>query len=225
MSNLLVPERLRTNLSIALLAMQLHSAELSLYQLSLSGFKSPGSTHAMSTHHLKNELLSKALVAANSLVNEYLALPPGAETAFNNTQWMQLGFAMLVASRLLVGVSSLNLRIRAAEMAQRRVSWSNTLEQCRTRVDTLSTSQVDLNGDRDVFHNFRQRVIRIQKWVGEASENAASFDESQDQSRTEGPPADTTYGNYSLSIYHDDSFDSLIDPILGDWVNDTDFSW
>lgn len=204
--------------------MQFHSAELSLYQLSLSGLKSPASAHAMPNLLLKDELLIKALMAANSLVNVYLTLPLGSEAAFTNTQWMQLGFATLVASRLLIAVPSSKSGIRTAEMAQRRVLWANILEQCRERIDTLSTEQVDSNGDRDVFHNFRQRLVRIQKWFSEASENVGSLDDPQDQSCIEGTSADAGFGNYFL-ISQDGLFDSIFDPMLGDWANDTGFSW
>lgn len=202
--------------------MQFHSAELSLYQLSLSGLKSRVSAHAMPNHLLRDELLSKALMAANSLVNVYLALPLGSEAAFNNTQWMQLGFGTLVASRLLVAVPSSKSDIRAAEMAQRRVLWTNILEQCKSRIDTLCTEQVDSNGDRDVFHNFRQRLVQIQKWVNRASENVGSL--SNPQSRVEETSADAGFGSY-LSISQEGLFDSMFDPILGDWANDTGFSW
>jgi hypothetical protein len=204
--------------------MQFHSAELSLYQLSLSGLNSPVSAHAMPNHLLKDELLSKALIAANSLVHVYLALPLGSETAFNNTQWMQLGFATLVASKLLVAVPSSKSGIRATDMAQRRVLWSDILEQCRARIDTLSTEQVDSNGDRDVFHNFRQRLVRIQKWINEASEYVGSLDKPQDQSRIEGTPTDARFSNY-LSFSQDGLFDSMFDPMLGNWVDDAEFSW
>ncbi|EED15032.1 conserved hypothetical protein [Talaromyces stipitatus ATCC 10500] len=198
-----------------LLNMQFHSAELCLCQLSVSSLKASAHT---STPNLRDELLGKALMASNSLLNVYHALPPGTETAFNNTQWVQLGFAVLIASKLLVSVSS-NSDRRAAEMAQRRVSWSNILKQCRLRVENLSTSQVDSNGDRDVFHNFRQRVVRIQNWIDEVSERVAS----QDQACMEGLPENTTSGNY-LSFSPGDLFNSMDDPMWSEWINDTELN-
>lgn len=224
MSNFLVAEKFRINASIALLAMQFYSAELSLYQLSLSGLKPPVSAHATPNYLLKDELLSKALMAAESLVNVYLALPLGSEAAFNNTQWMQLGFATLIAIRLLVAVTPSQSAIRATDMAQRRVLWSDMLVQCKTRIDTLSTEQVDSNGNRSVFHNFRQRLIRIQKWINEASENVGALDNPQDQSRIEAMSADRGFDE-CLLISQDGLFDSMFDPLLGDWANDTGFSW
>lgn len=203
--------------------MQFHSAELSIYQLSLSGLKSPVSPHATPNYLLRDELLSKALMAAESLINVYLALPPGAEAALNNTQWMQLGFAMLIASRLLVAVTPSQTGIRASDMAQRRVLWSNMLVQCRARIDTLSTEQVDSNGNRSVFHNFRQRLVRVQKWISEASESVDPLDKLQDQSRIEGTSVGESFGNY-FSISQDGLFDSMFDPMFGDWASDTGFS-
>lgn len=50
---------------------------------------------------VRAELLGTGLAAAKSLLDYYLALPVYADMALNNSEWIQISFAVTVASRLL----------------------------------------------------------------------------------------------------------------------------
>ena len=106
-----------------------------------------------------------ALISANSILNLYIRLPSKEEVGFNNTQWVQMAFALLVAYRYTV----------AASKQEQTAAFLDTLSKLRSRIGVLSTSDVDLNGTRDVFFNFRNRVIRIQNWFGEHDRNGDNY--------------------------------------------------
>ncbi|KOC13312.1 alkaline D-peptidase [Aspergillus flavus AF70] len=107
-----------------------------------------------------DEIFCSGLTAAENILNMYMELPPGGEQTFNNTQWVQMAFCILVASRQVVAAS----RMGKAALVPQIHAWPETLEKLRQRLGALSTTQVDLNGDRDVFVDFENRVSRIQGW-------------------------------------------------------------
>ncbi|KAH8703487.1 hypothetical protein BGW36DRAFT_369406 [Talaromyces proteolyticus] len=154
-----------------LLAIQFQTAELCLYQLSLSAIKQPILTHAPPGNRFGDEFLYAALVAASSTLNVYLSLPSASETALSNTQWVQLGFAMIVGSKLIATASS-KLGPEPA-VAQRRASWISTLEQLRLRISVLATAHTSQSRDRNVFDYFQQRVVYIQRWFDRQDAPAA----------------------------------------------------
>lgn len=144
----------------AVMAMQLYSSELCLYQLSLSQKIPLSSAYSIVSETWWGEIFCSGLTAAENILNMYLGLPLGGEQAFNNTQWVQMAFCILVASRQVVAASSMG---KAALLPQIH-TWPETLEKLRQRLEALSTDQVDLDGERDVFVDFEKRVSRIQGW-------------------------------------------------------------
>ncbi|PGH01411.1 hypothetical protein AJ80_09011 [Polytolypa hystricis UAMH7299] len=150
-----------------LLALQFHATEICLYQLSLfdqGGQQQPEPVHIAPSRNWKDEMLYAGRIASESIINAYLALPSYAETAFNNTQWVQLGFALLVACKLVATASKAG---GTADRLQLKASWMDTLTRLHLRVGALSTTQIDSNGDRDAFFNFADRVATIQGWLDE----------------------------------------------------------
>ncbi|CAI7619386.1 unnamed protein product [Penicillium glandicola] len=101
----------------------------------------------------REELSHAAINAAASIISFYISLPPALELGFSNTQWIQLGFAILVECRYTVASSS----------PERTQAYLRTLKLLRQRVEGLSTASVDHNGDRDVFVEFRNRIVQIQE--------------------------------------------------------------
>ncbi|KAE8142897.1 hypothetical protein BDV38DRAFT_277710 [Aspergillus pseudotamarii] len=160
-------DRLRNQLPLGfcetpVMAMQLYSTELCLYQLSLSqksALSSP-SAYSIVSETWWDEIFCSGLTAAENILNMYMGLPLGSEQAFNNTQWVQMAFCILVASRQVVAAS----RMGKAALLPQSCMWSETLEKLRQRLGALSTTQVDLDGGRDVFVDFEKRVSRIQGW-------------------------------------------------------------
>ena len=94
-----------------------------------------------------------ALNATESILNLYLLLPANTEMGFTNTQWVQMAFAMLVSSRYTATTAK----------PEQQASLLNTICQLEQRLNTLTTAQVDMNGDPDAFVGFRKRVVDIRR--------------------------------------------------------------
>jgi hypothetical protein len=107
------------------------------------------------SHSWRDEITLAAQISANAILNKYILLPPGEEFGFNNTQWVQIAFALLVSYRHTVTTSK----------PEQKTALLHTLSQVRSRVGALSTPHVDVNGARDVFFDFRRRVLRIESWL------------------------------------------------------------
>ncbi|KAF7588572.1 hypothetical protein BBP40_005491 [Aspergillus hancockii] len=160
-------QRLQNQLPISLnespvLAMQFHTSELCLYQLSLLQQETQLSraAHFSVSQTWWDDIFCAGLTAAEDIINLYLSLPTACERGFNNTQWVQMAFCLLVASRQIVVAS----RMRPTALLSRTDAWLETVASLRERVGSLSTTEVDMNCDRDVFFDFEKRVSRIQGW-------------------------------------------------------------
>jgi hypothetical protein len=171
-----------------------------------------------------------ALISANSILNLYIQLPSDEEVGFNNTQWVQIAFALVVAYRHTV----------AASKPDQTAALLDTLSKLRSRVEALSTSDVDMNGARDVFFNFRNRVVRIQDWFGAHDRLEVHSRSAQSLKIIQNPPyleptqfdgfmgvaqhQDAALGDSflpsaeDLQVPHDFLFASSFEQFMGDWV-------
>lgn len=173
-----------------------------------------------------------ALIAASSILNLYIRLPPNEEVGFNNTQWVQIGFALLVTYRHTV----------AASKPDQTAAFRDTLSKLKSRVGALTTLDVDMNGARDAFFDFGKRVAHIENWLagdGRQEENShsnESFEEFQHtvclepthfdglMGAVEAEHLDIPFGNsFSASdedfqIPQDFFFASSFEQITGDWT-------
>ncbi|KAJ5091449.1 hypothetical protein NUU61_006319 [Penicillium alfredii] len=137
---------------IPMLAIHFNATGICLYQLALTmARQQPESPFTMS-QIWRDEMFFAGQFAANTLLDLHLALPANSDFAFNNTQWVQLGFAMLVAYQHVVSVSTIS----------HTTSFLHTLSRLQQRVGSMSTAEVDDNGDRDVFFDFQRRISQIQ---------------------------------------------------------------
>ncbi|KAF3482624.1 uncharacterized protein GIQ15_05383 [Arthroderma uncinatum] len=223
-----------------LIAIQFHTAELSLYQLSLLDKRRQQSGFTQTT--LLDEMLCAGRMAAQSILRLYLSLPLHSETAFNNTEWVQIGFALIVACKQ-AGTASAT---EPAVFPRQKELLSSTLTRLKMRVAELSTDKVDLNGDRDVFSNYVDRVARLQVWLDVRFEktgdpginNAApeelrtieaspSLENQQLADASRGlydlPPSDFSPSDLFANMandYHsmEDDFTCTIDQMLNDWM-------
>ncbi|KAL4960655.1 Zn(II)2Cys6 transcription factor [Aspergillus stella-maris] len=137
-----------------LLAIQYHATGLCLYQLALN-FNGQQPWPLSDTW--RDEMSVSIRVSAMSILNTYLQLPARDEVGFNNTQWVQMGFALLAAYRHTV----------ATWTPEQTASFLSILSKLESRIGALCTLDKDANGARDVFFDFKKRVVRIKSWVEE----------------------------------------------------------
>ncbi|KAJ5744866.1 hypothetical protein N7533_009736 [Penicillium manginii] len=177
------------------IALLFKSTSLHLYQLALSVTKQQplSSFQAAPIQTWRDELSNAAVIAVESILGIYLSLPPASELGFTNTEWVQLGFAMLIG-----------LRITAASPSpERKEAYLQTLALLRQRVGALSTPFVDHNGDRDVFVDFRKRILQIQARLDGGQKN----DTPSGDLHFEGPINGTQFIEPAFSLQEADSRD------------------
>ncbi|RYP31398.1 hypothetical protein DL767_005798 [Monosporascus sp. MG133] len=117
---------------------------------------------------LHTELLCSGLAAAKSLMDFYLSLPVYADMAFNNSEWIQISFAITVASRLAIASTHRAVDHQTRALRQ-SLDLSNIIRHLSLRIGALVTQQVDAQGDRDIFYHYDQRVRRMQAWYERCS--------------------------------------------------------
>ena len=146
--------------------MQLHTIELFLYQISLldpnSG--SEKNTTCLSSWPLwRLEILRSGLTPAKLFLDTYLSLPSRTEMTFNNTEWVQLGFALIVASKFSVAGKA--QFVSAQTMSLRRsLDILGVLKQTILRTRALISSNLDADGERAVFFHYEKRAMTLQCW-------------------------------------------------------------
>ncbi|PYI31468.1 hypothetical protein BP00DRAFT_370740 [Aspergillus indologenus CBS 114.80] len=145
-----------------LLLMQYHTVELYLCQVTLFDHK-PRSEHHQHDSPFQIEALRLGLTAARTLLEFYVSLPLRQEVAFNNAGWVQLGFAVTLACKLVVAAADPRIHPHTVDLT-RALNLSNMLSRCIIRIQALITSQMDARGDRDVFYHYEKRLKRAQWW-------------------------------------------------------------
>ncbi|OJD32505.1 uncharacterized protein BKCO1_37000139 [Diplodia corticola] len=214
------------------LLMQFHTAELFLCQaalldwnlLALPSAASSGTPSSSAGSALHLEVLCAGLSAAKSLLDAYLALPARAETAFNNSEWIQLSFGLTVAARLAVAsttagsITGPNAVITdqqkqaVSTMSQLRaaLSISNALRAIAQRVGALASAtnsqtdagqQAEAGASGNVFAQYEQRVRRIQQWFDVLSAPARR-EQLQQLNRTRSSSNVSHYRSRSRSRSH-----------------------
>ncbi|GCB23052.1 transcriptional regulator WAR1 [Aspergillus awamori] len=145
-----------------ILYMQYYTAELYLCQISLFDHK-PSTQSPRREVPFQIEALRMGLIAAKALLDHYVCLPLRSEMAFNNAIWIQIGFALTLACKLVVAASEPSIQPHTAELC-RALDISSMLSRCILRIQALVTSSLDASGDRDVFYHYEQRLKRVQWW-------------------------------------------------------------
>ena len=110
------------------------------------------------------ELLSSGLAATRSLLDYYLGLPIYADTAMNNTEWLQISFAITVTTRLTSASGQAVMDNPQIGALRQSLDLSGAIGNLCLRVNSLTTQQVDSKGDRDTFHYYKQRLQRMLDW-------------------------------------------------------------
>ncbi|KAF2813056.1 uncharacterized protein BDZ99DRAFT_382428 [Mytilinidion resinicola] len=147
-----------------LLGMLFHTVELYLYQISLlDKHCGPNATRSIPWSPWRQEILSAGLISAKSLLGFYITMPLGAEKLLNNTELIQIGFALTVSTKLSL-VAGSSLVTQQSRSLGTVLDMSSVLRECIARLEALVTGRVDASGDMDVFGHYVKRVQRIQKW-------------------------------------------------------------
>ncbi|KAF2493928.1 hypothetical protein BU16DRAFT_464436 [Lophium mytilinum] len=225
-----------------LLGMLYHTVELYLYQISLlDKHCGPNATRSIPWSPWRQEMLSAGLISAKSLLGFYITMPLGAEKLLNNTELIQIGFALTVSTKLslVAGSSLVNQQSRNLGTV---LDMSGILRECIARLEALVTGHVDAAGDQDVFVHYIKRVQRIQKWY-EGSEGVDSnFQHANAQYNTQFSPmaqpmADGVFNTSTIvgltvpdSVLMDGMYDlqfanfysdATFDEMMGGWMPDT----
>ena len=145
--------------------MQFHTAELCLYQISIFDRRFVPATDAVAfpPSSWRLQCLCSGLIAAKSLLAYFILLPLRYEMNFSNTELVQVGFAMTIASRLSIAATQESIAPETKEL-RRLLDMPNMLKQLSARVDFLITTYEDENGERDVWYHYGQRVKRVKQW-------------------------------------------------------------
>lgn len=133
-----------------------------LCQITLFDHK-PGAQALRHESSFQIEVLRMGLTAAKTLLHFYICLPLGCDAKFHNVGWVQLGFAVTLACKLVVAASEPSVHPHTADLC-RALDISNTMRQCILRIQALITPAMDASGDRDVFFHYEKRLKRVQWW-------------------------------------------------------------
>ena len=247
------PVRRRSQIALAakhalgFFVMQLHTIDLFLYQISLldrNGGSENNATCLSSWPRWRVEILRSGLASAKSFLGTYLSLPSRAEVTFNNTEWVQLGFTLIVASNFSVAGTAQS--VSAETMSLRRsLDISGILKQTILRTRTLISSNLDADGERDAFYHYEKRARTLQCWLQRKLSEHPEFlpdgvhQLSESSSQMITPSLQVRTGDSTLNISthisdiddgqrsnqaHDPQMPDYIleetmDRIFGDWIN------
>lgn len=213
--------------------MQFYAVELYLCQITLFDHK-PAPQDQRHGSGFQIEALRMGLTAAKTLLDFYIYLPLRCDLAFNNATWIQLGFAVTFACKLVITAMERSVHPHTADLCC-TLDISNLLSRCILRIQTLITSDMDASGDRDVFYHFEKRLKRIQWWF----ENRALSRRKNEPSQLGAQLAEgVTPSSGGANLYLDasqpplDGFDAQfqwpglfpdasIDDFFVDWVSQT----
>ncbi|KAH7012358.1 hypothetical protein B0J12DRAFT_446624 [Macrophomina phaseolina] len=133
-------------------AVQLHAVQMRLF---LSGLRAGVSNDIQE--------LDEGFKAANALFGYYLSLPLRRESTFNNSEWLQLSFALTVGAKLMFAASD-HMLARAAKELRASLDMSAIFRQVLLRLNALEPPAADGPEEPDVFRQYGQRVKRMQTW-------------------------------------------------------------
>lgn len=187
---------LKSNLSYSILEchslkMLLHTAELYLCLIGIStepGLNSLPEGEKWPAWRL--DLLSAGIVAAKSLLDFDCAQVLGSEKNYNNTEWIQISFALMLATRLAVVCNQPSVQGQTAHLRS-FLDMAGVLTDFINRVKGMVTEQTDDLGDRDVFYRIVRRFQRLEAWF-QAQTSQAQLAALRDATAQAGDRSGTT---------------------------------
>lgn len=118
---------------------------------------------AVSWPQWRLEALTTGLVSAKHMLSFYSSLPVGSEMHFNNTEWIQLGFALTFCARFAILSNGQPIQQETAHLRS-FLGMSDILKDILSRLQPLSTSSVNDEGKKNAIHHYHQRVERLNIW-------------------------------------------------------------
>lgn len=228
--------------------MQFHTVEMFLYQISLLdryNESDKGITRPNSWSPWRLETLCAGLLTSKLFLDSYLSHPLREEMAFNNTEWVQLGFALIVATKFPVAGTAKFIS-RETMNPRRSLDISSMLQRCVLRTRALISPHLDDDGERDVFYHYEKRARALQCWFekqsleqpvlppfgnNQASENTSLAIGQYPKTHITGNDAlddFTDFSGFDKDRLADEAYDSNIpnrftedtlDGIMGDWMS------
>ncbi|KAL3423701.1 hypothetical protein PVAG01_05448 [Phlyctema vagabunda] len=150
-----------------LLKLQYHASELHLYQLALN-------PHAQLNERSRTrwqwqlKIIRLGLQAAKDFFDCHFTIPIRAQLYFSNTQWIQLGFSLLVSTRLCVLAASDRFS-QETDGLRYSLDMSGILKRLIIRLQSLKGVPRGANGDDHLLSKFEERGLIVQKWFDEHS--------------------------------------------------------
>ncbi|KFY38373.1 hypothetical protein V495_06617 [Pseudogymnoascus sp. VKM F-4514 (FW-929)] len=157
-----------------LLAMQYRAVELNLYQIALLD-RSPESEvpRVVPSSSWRLDILCAGLISAKSLLSYFLSVPARTQLAFSNSEWIQIGVAMIVASKLSVATRE-TTAARETLGLRESLGMLSFVKEAVVAVSQLATQVVDAEGRRDIFYHYWKRGKLIQNWYEKHSPKPGS---------------------------------------------------
>lgn len=217
--------------------MQFHTVEMYLCQITLFDQK-PSAQNIRHESAFQIDALRLGLTAAKTLLDFYICLPLGCDVKFNNVGWVQLGFAVTLACKLVVAASEPSVHPHTIDLCQ-ALDISNMLRRCILRIQALVTSNMDASGDRDVFFHYEKRLKRVQWWfenrtlAGPTNEFSHHSAQSADGMVSSTGDASHIVDGFQPTMDGFDNFsqwpgffpDATIDDMYVDWMAQTTTSY
>jgi hypothetical protein len=148
--------------------------------------------------------------------------------SFNNCQWVELRFCIIVASQLTVAACRMPA-LRHTEGYRRSLDMKSQFEKVISCIDQMATDQRDLDGERDCFHYFRRKISHLQKWFERQTKADSSLDPvhagesigAEQGAVSNLPVASDLHGVLSASASGQPASDTMIltDESFGTWAN------
>lgn len=153
-----------TSAFIDLLAMQYHAVELNLYQIALLDRSAESEVpRLIPSSAWRLDVLCAGLISAKSLISYFLSVPARTQLALSNTEWIQIGVAMVVASKLSVATRGTTAS-RETMALRDSLDMLGFVKETVAVVSQLVTQVVDADGGRDIFYHYWKRGKLIQCW-------------------------------------------------------------
>ncbi|KAJ5779814.1 hypothetical protein N7457_007534 [Penicillium paradoxum] len=192
----------RTNLPFPLtetplLFMQCYTVDLYLCQITLFDHK-PSAQRPPLESSFQIDVLRTGLTATKTLLDYYISLPLGCDVKFNNAGWVQLGFAVTLACKLVSAASEPFVHAHTVDLCQ-ALDMSNMLKRCILRIQAFITPNMDASGDRNVFFHYEKRLKSVQWWFENRALSGPNNEYSQQNAQfTEG--MDSTTGDTTRDL-------------------------
>lgn len=153
------------SLFTATLLLQLSMLELLISQQSLPGFPLALSAAFQQTlgGTRTTDSFSESVSISKSLMNIFLAMPPGQERVLSNLGWIIFSCGLSFSVRFDVLMADPRTS-HLTKHFRRCLDIRHTLRQVILRLESVVSPELDNNDDRDAFYHFLRRARATEAW-------------------------------------------------------------